>query len=74
MQNMGFTQGTVDYWFKDYLKDRQPYVEVNGILSDWNTVKLGPPQGSVLGPIQFLIYVNDINNADPNGKFVKNCR
>ena len=63
MEYMGFTNESLN-WFKDYLTDRQQCVEVNETLSNLNAVKLGVPQGSILGPILFLIYVNDMNNSD----------
>ena len=63
MECIGFDSRTLD-WFKSYLSDREQCVDVNGTLSDWQTVNLGVPQGSILGPILFLIYVNDINNCD----------
>jgi len=47
-------------WFKDYLYNRQQFVSIRGINSDTASVLYGIPQGSVLGPLLFLIYVNDI--------------
>ena len=70
MEYMGFTKESTN-WFRNYLTDRQQCVEVKDTLSDWNAVKLGVPQVSILGPILFLIYVNDINNSDKGSKFVK---
>ena len=70
MECIGFEERTLD-WFKSYLSDREQCVDVNGTLSDWQTVKLGVPQGSILGPILFLIYVNDINNCDNTADFKK---
>jgi len=49
-------------WIEDYLKGRKQRVMVRGELSDWLEVFSGVPQGSVIGPILFLIYINDIKN------------
>ena len=56
-------RGIVHDWFRSYLLNRQQYVFVNNICSDICGIKYGVPQGSVLGPLFFLIYNNDIRNA-----------
>ena len=65
-----FDKRTLD-WFKSYLSDREQCVDVNGTLSDWQTVKLVVPQGLILGPILFLIYIIDINQCDASADFKK---
>ena len=48
-------------WFESYLSDRKQKVKVNGTDSNFQTVTCGVPQGSILGPLLFLCYVNDMS-------------
>ena len=69
MLYLGFAK-TID-WFRSYLSNRTQVAEVNGQVSGQADMLLGVPQGSILGPILFLISVNDINRASTICEFTK---
>ena len=62
LEYYGF-RGIVLNWFKSYLENRKQFVRYQSCDSEYKNIKCGVPQGSILGPLLFILYVNDITTT-----------
>ena len=53
-------KGKIYTWIKEFMSNRRQRVAINGVFSEWKNVTSGIPHGSVLGPIIFIIFINDM--------------
>ena len=63
-------RGIANQWVSNYLTERFQYVQYNNISSDYMSIKCGVPQGSILGPTLFLLYINDICRISTVNKMI----
>jgi retron-type reverse transcriptase len=64
-------RNTENQYFASYLEDRQQCVSFNGEISQLRKIDLGVPQGSVLGPLMFILYINDVGSAIEECQFYR---
>ena len=65
-----FILGAPLQWLRSYLTDRKQFIQYDDVSSELMSILVGVPQGSILGPLIFLIYISDATNATSALKFI----
>ena len=69
LQHTGI-RGVILSWFKSYFSNKKQYFSVKNSSSSMSNITLGIPQGSVLGPVLFLLYINEMHRSSDQMPFV----
>ena len=74
LQHIGIRRKLLD-WISSFLQNHRQRVQIDGASSEWCSVASGVPQGSILGPLLFIIYINDIGKdlSSHTGLFADDC-
>ena len=70
---LGF-RGNCHSWLSSYLSNQFQYIEIAGTKSNMHKLSKDVPQGSIFGPLVFLLYINDLASASPKLHFTLICR
>ncbi|CAL4202127.1 unnamed protein product, partial [Meganyctiphanes norvegica] len=71
LEHYGFRGEFLNFLMSFFLENREYFVNVNGMNSSTSTVNIGVPQGSTLGPLLFLLYINDMRHCSTLLKFIQ---
>ena len=63
-------RGIANEWFPSYLKNRKQFVSISGHISSTQVIQADVSQGSILGPLLFLLHMNDLNKSIKNLRFI----